>query len=155
MITKIENNCNSSTKHSYNTVQRTQIATAIRHFFWLTKQTHRFWRGFLSQAITWITWSVTIKDIPSNTSNCFRREKSPDFTIKLAIISSINLTSGIIFAFIFLQKSQKRLDHLEYHVWNFQHFLKSTKQIKIIMVERKNCFEPEWQKQLMPALQYS
>ena len=26
---------------------------AIRHYFWLTKQTHRFWRGFLSQAITW------------------------------------------------------------------------------------------------------
>jgi len=33
-ITKIEHNCNSCTKHSYNTVQRTQIATAIRHF-WL------------------------------------------------------------------------------------------------------------------------
>jgi len=27
-ITKFEHNCNSSTKHSYNTVQRTQIATA-------------------------------------------------------------------------------------------------------------------------------
>ena len=26
---------------------------AIRHYFWLTKQTHRFWHGFLSQAITW------------------------------------------------------------------------------------------------------
>jgi len=39
-ITKIEHSCNSSTKHSYNTVQRTQIATAIRHF-WLTKHTLR------------------------------------------------------------------------------------------------------------------
>jgi len=53
--------------------------------------------------------SVTIKVIPRNTSNCFQREKSPDFVVKLAIISSINLTSGIIFAFIFLQKSQKRI----------------------------------------------
>jgi len=37
-ITKFEHNCNSSTKHSYNTVQRPQIATAIRHF-WLAKHT--------------------------------------------------------------------------------------------------------------------
>jgi len=39
-ITKFFHNCNSSTKHSYNTVQRTQIATAIRHFL-LTKHTLR------------------------------------------------------------------------------------------------------------------
>jgi len=39
-ITEFEHNCNSSTKHSYNTVQRTQIATAIRHFL-LTKHTLR------------------------------------------------------------------------------------------------------------------
>ena len=39
-ITKFFHNCNSSTKHSHNTVQRTQIATAIRHF-WLTKHALR------------------------------------------------------------------------------------------------------------------
>jgi len=53
--------------------------------------------------------SVTKKEFPRNSSNCFQREKSPDFTVKLAITSSINSTSGIIFAFIFLQKSQKRI----------------------------------------------
>jgi len=31
--------------------------------------------------------SVTIKDILRNTSNCFRRGKSPDFTVQLVIVS--------------------------------------------------------------------
>ena len=39
-ITKIEYNCNSSTKHSHNTFQRIQIVTAIR-LIWLTKNTFR------------------------------------------------------------------------------------------------------------------
>ena len=29
---KIFHNCNTSTKHSHNTVQQTRIATAIKHF---------------------------------------------------------------------------------------------------------------------------
>ena len=66
-ITKILHNCNSSTKHSYNTVQRTQIATVIRHYFWLTKQTHRFYRGFLSQAIMWFATDRNVQRRKSGT----------------------------------------------------------------------------------------
>ena len=58
-ITKILHNCNSSTKHSCNTVQRTQITTAIAALLSLTKLLTR-WRGFclrrsrgLQQSVTW------------------------------------------------------------------------------------------------------
>ena len=62
-ITKIEDykifhNCNSTTKHSYNTVQRTQIATAIRHF-WLTKHTLRVERGFCLRRLRGLQQTVT------------------------------------------------------------------------------------------------
>jgi len=53
-------NCNSSTKHSYNTVQRTQIATAIRHF-WLTKHTHRVSRGFCLRRSRALQQTVTCR----------------------------------------------------------------------------------------------
>ena len=73
---------------------------------WILAEFTHFHVSFASFE-NWVI-SVTIKDIPRNSSNCFRRKNSPDYTAKLAIISSINLISVIIFDFIFLQKSQKR-----------------------------------------------
>ena len=57
-LQKFFHNCNSSTKHSYNTVQRTQIATAIRHF-WLTKHTFRVSRGFCLRRSRGLQQTVT------------------------------------------------------------------------------------------------
>jgi len=64
--------------------------------------------------------SVTKENFPRNRSNCFRRKKSPSFTVKLEINFSINLTSGFFFAFIFLQISQKKeKDRLECNIRKF------------------------------------
>ena len=67
--------------------------------------------------------SVTKKKFPRNISNCFRWKKSPNFTVKLEINFSINLTSGFFFAFILLLISQKKeKDRLECHIWKFSTF---------------------------------
>ena len=52
-IAGVWHNCGPSAEHGCSTVQRTRVAAAIGRCFWLTERTHRFWRGFLSQAITW------------------------------------------------------------------------------------------------------
>ena len=52
-IANVWHSCNSSNGRGCNTVQRARIAAAIGRFFWLTRRTHCFWRGFLSQAIAW------------------------------------------------------------------------------------------------------
>ena len=87
-------------------------------FLWILALFTHFHVSFASFE-NWVI-SVTKENLPRNRSNCFRRKKSPNFTVNLAINFSINLTSGFLFAFMLVQKSQKKeKDRLEFHIWTF------------------------------------
>ena len=66
-IAGVWHSCGPSTEHGCNTVQRARIAAAIGRCFWLTKRTHRFWRGFLSRAVAWFATDRSVQRRKSGT----------------------------------------------------------------------------------------
>jgi len=124
-------------------------------FLWILAVFTHFHDSFASLQNSVI--SVTKENFPRNSGNCFRKKQITKFYCKIGnqLFNKFSVLPLVSFLLLFCSKNlTKEKDCLECHVWNFQHFLKCTKQIKISMVIRKNYFQPVLRRQLTRALQY-
>ena len=87
---------------------------------------------------TWEFGNMSPKNnCPRNSSNCFRKKQITKFHCKIGnqLFNKFSIVPLVSFLLLFSSKNlTKAKDRLECHVGNFQHLLKSTKQIKISMV---------------------